>query len=96
MEQLKWLMDNCKASVSITCNNHRDQHISSKKYLEELDALLNISNDISPDVWNKMINTDTIVEVIAYPDMPIGSYRAYHYDIEAAIEEVICSIKSFI
>jgi hypothetical protein len=94
MEQLKWLMDNCKASVSVTCNIHKDNYESAKAYLTQMDSLIGIREYTSPDVWDKMIAIDTVVEVIAYPETPIGSYRAYHYDIEAAVEAVIYSIKN--
>lgn len=89
MERLKWLIENCKAEVSINCNTHRNEHQSAKDYLEQCDRLMKIKEDIFPGVWNKMITSNTIIEVRAYPQTSIGFYHAYHYDLESALEEVI-------
>jgi len=89
-EKIKWLFDRCKASVSISQNNHRDYHESITDYLEAQIA----KGEIKKDVLEEMIKRDTIICVHAYPDTPIGFYAEYHYDLEAAIDLIIGHIKN--
>ena len=48
--------------------------------------------DISKEVYEKMIELNTIIELQFYPDTPIGSYKIYHYDLEMAIDEALTII----
>ena len=50
-------------------------------------------DDIESDVLNKMIETNTMIELQFYPDTPIGFYKIYHYDLEQAIDIALNSIK---
>lgn len=86
MNELKELLSKCKASVSITVNQHRDYYQSVKDYIEgqaQLDE--DLIEEIGLDVYEEMQKTNTVIEVQAYPDTPIGSYRILHYDIDKAV-----------
>ena len=48
--------------------------------------------DIESDVYEKMKELNTIVELQYYPDTPVGFYKVYHYDIEKAIDEALSSL----
>ena len=89
-EKIKWLFDRCKASVSISQNNHRDYYESITDYLE---AQI-LKGEIKKDVLEEMIKQDTIICVHAYPDTPVGFYAEYHYDLETALDLVISYIKN--
>lgn len=39
-----------------------------------------------------MIETNTIVELQFYPDTPIGFYRVYYCDLDAALDEAYCAL----
>ena len=86
MNQLEKLFSKCKASVSITVNQHRDYYQSVKDYIEE-QALLDeeLIKEIGFDVYEEMVKANTVIEIQAYPDTPIGSYRVIHYDIDEAV-----------
>lgn len=85
MEKLIELITKCKASVTITVNDHRNYYETVKeKFNEEPDA--GFRDEIDDDVFNKMVETDTVIEIQLYPDTPVGFYRVYHYDIEKAID----------
>ena len=39
-----------------------------------------------------MKKSNTVVEIQAYPDTPIGSYRVIHYDIDKAIDIMLICV----
>lgn len=87
MNELKELLSKCKASVSINVNQHRDYYQSVKDYIEEQAQLdEDLIEEIGLDVYEEMQKTNTVIEIQAYPDTPIGSYRVMHYDIDKAIQ----------
>lgn len=86
MNKLKELLSKCEASVSITVNQHRDYYQSVKDYIEEQAQLdEELIEEIGLDIYEEMKKTDTVIEIQAYPDTPIGSYRVMHYDIDEAV-----------
>jgi len=95
MNNLKELLSLCKNSVSIRVNEHRDYYETVEQSLKDLYDFgnENYKEEIPEDVLNKMIETDTIISVQAYPHTSIGFYRVHHYDLDKAIEEVLNSIK---
>ena len=86
MRELKELLSLCKASVTININEHRDYYQTVESYIEER-QLTNkeLKDEIGLDVYEKMKELNTIIEIQAYPDTPIGSYSVMHYDIDMAI-----------
>lgn len=88
-EKIKWLLERCKASVSISVNDHRDYHESIQQHLDN-----QIENgEIDKEVLDEMVRRDTLVKVQAYPDTPVGFYSEYHYDLDTALDLVIGYIK---
>ena len=81
MNKLKELIKKTKCSVTITVNNHRDYYETIEKYIN-----LEKRKEISSDIWEKMIESDTCIELQVYPETPIGFYVIYHYDIEKVID----------
>ena len=81
MKKLQDLIKKAKCSVSITINSHRDFYETIEEHIESDDR-----EDISKDVWDKMIELDTCVRLQFYPDTPIGFYVIHHYDVEMAID----------
>jgi len=95
MNKLKELLSKCKASVSITVNQHRDYYQSVKEYIEEQVQLdEDLIEDIGLDVYKEMQKTNTIIEIHAYPDTPIGSYRVIHYDVDKAIDIMLTCVNA--
>jgi len=81
MKKLQDLIKKTKCSVSITVNNHRDYYETIEQYVQPEEK-----QDISNDIWQKMIELDTCIELQFYPDTPVGFYKIYHYDIEKVID----------
>jgi hypothetical protein len=87
-EKIKLLYSTCKAGVLISINEHRN-------YYETIEE--NIGNKldgINPAVLCKMKELDTLIVIQFYPDIPIGFYLVYHYDLELAIDETLELLKS--
>lgn len=91
MEKFKELQRLCKCSVSIGANNHRDYYQSVADYL--FDCNLD-DEDIDSVTLQKMIDTDTVIEVYCYPNTPIGSYRVFHYDVNMAMDLMLECVKN--
>jgi len=81
MKKLQDLIKNTKCSISIDINNHRNYYETIEQHIEPEDR-----EEISNDVWAKMIELDTCVRLQVYPYTPIGSYVIHHYDVEMAID----------
>ena len=94
MEKFKQIVSLCKASVEISVNNHRDYYQSVKSYIEDANSANDLFDDLDLKVYDEMIRRNTIVEIQAYPDTPIGFYKVYHYDIDIAMDEIIEAIKN--
>jgi len=95
MEKLKELLALCKCSVTIEVNNHKDCYQSVKEYIEEKDSYIDdFINDIGLEVYQKMIDTDSIIEIQAYPNTPISFYVVCHYDLDSALDIILSQIKN--
>lgn len=92
MNNLIKLLFLCKYGVFLTVNEHRDYYRTVEQKLNELSTAENIS-EISNEIKQKMIETNTIIELQFYPNTPIGSYILLHYDIEKILEEAIELLK---
>ena len=92
MEKLQKLIEKCKCGVHITVNNHRDYYETVEQHFKGNPIVEEDLEDIEADVYEKMKELNTIVELQYYPDTPIGFYKIYHYDIEKAIDEALTSL----
>jgi hypothetical protein len=89
MEKLKRLVEACKFGFSFYVNNHLTCRLSIPKYLESVSADI-----LDSDVYNKMLHTRSLIEIICYPNNSVGSFTVYHYDIELAIDEALKIIEN--
>lgn len=90
MKKLNELKDKCKASVTITINQHKDYLQTVQQYFDDLLRRKEIDEeDLEPNIVLKMIDTDTIIDIQFYPNTPVGFYRVFHYDLELAINECL-------
>lgn len=80
----------CKASVNISVNEHRDYYMSVTEHLKDLGPE---PIEVEPDILQKMIETDTVVELHFYPITPVSFYLTFHYDIRLALEEALAELE---
>jgi hypothetical protein len=87
-EKLQSLISRCKASVSIEINQHRDYYLTIEESIAEYGDGKEKDN-IDSEVFAKMIESDTCVEIQFYPRTPIGFFKVYHYDVDLALDECL-------
>ena len=92
MEKLNKLIQRCKCGVYLTVNLHRDYYETVEQHFKSNPINEEDLEDIDKDVYEKMKETNTIIELQYYPDTPIGFYKVYHYDLEMAIDEALSSL----
>ena len=52
-----------------------------------------IDADFEAKDYQKMVETDTVIEIAAYADTPVGFFSVYHYDLEMALDEILKEIE---
>jgi len=91
VQRLIQLIEACKCSVHITVNQHRDYYESVDVYMSNRDDA-----EVAPEVLQKMIESDTVIQVQCYPRTPIGSFSVFHYDVKSAIEEAMAELSTLV
>lgn len=89
MDKLNKILSAIKVSFHLTVNPHRDYYETVDRYLENNDLMDEVSNSII----DKMKELNTIIEIIIYPETPVGSYVIYHYDIDKAFDEAMDALR---
>lgn len=89
MEKLNKLIKECKCGIHLTINSHRDYYETVEQHFKSNPINEEYLEDIDSDIYDKMKETDTIIELQIYPDTPIGYYKIYHNDLELAINEAL-------
>lgn len=90
-ELIEKLVSMCKGSVSITFNNNTTNYETIKECLES--DFTGLYKNIDPEVKERMIELNRMVEVHPYPDTPIGFYHIVHYDLDEALKQAIEAIE---
>lgn len=88
-DKLQVLISRCKGAVYISVNEHRNCYDSVEQHLANMPPR---TDDIDPDVREKMIQLDTVVEVQFYPLTPVGFHVVYHHDLDAALDEALACL----
>lgn len=88
-DRLEHLISLCKATVTVTINDHKNDYQSVGDYLTDRTLIGAFPIDLAEDVTAEIIKRDLIVEVQAYSDTPVGFYLCVHYDLATAIKTVI-------
>lgn len=91
MEKLKELASLCKAGIEISINDHKSYYESVEQYVNEEER-----DDIEEDVFNEMINRDTVVKIKTYAESPVSFFVVYHYDIDMAIDIMLDDVVNYL
>lgn len=92
MEKLNKLIQRCKCCVYLKVNSHRDYNETVEQYFKSYPSYEEDLENIDKDVYEKMKEINTIIELQYYPDTSIGFYKVYHYDLEMAIDIALSSL----
>ena len=87
MKTLEELQKLCAASVTLSINKHRDYHESVETHLNNLSSLLDGLETEQSEI-DKMITTNTVVELQFYPRSPGGSYILFGASIDYVLSQI--------
>lgn len=94
-ENINYLIDRCKGSVTISINPHKDYNETIQELYDELIE----DGQITPDILQEAIKRNNLVHVFAVADGVIAEtyevsyFSTYHYDIATAVAIVAGMIK---
>lgn len=89
-DRIEKLAGLCKASVSITYNEHTTNYETVEQYVRwVIENLGGNFEEERPVDLDKMIENDSVVEVHFYPHTPIGFYNLIGYDLDRLLDEAI-------
>jgi len=89
-DKLKELLSHCAAGCYININAHKDIYQTTADALADIEKEQDIK--LPPEDKQKMIETDTIIEIIYYPRTPIVRHQVLHWDIDQALDEAIAML----
>jgi len=85
MEKLNYLFATCKGGVFIEYNEH-------KLYNETVEQFLTGQGEkqyIDQEIWQQMIELDTIIGIEFYFPARDEPYSIYHYDLDYALDQCL-------
>lgn len=88
-DKFRFIINNCKASVTIECNPHKDYYQTVKEYLDDFDQDASEQIDVDEKI-------DSLFVMQAYPLTPIGFYKVYSNDLDGAINKMFNYIQGAI
>jgi len=90
-DKLQQLIEKTKCSITLEINLHEDNYQTVVDYLSEFPHNQFV-DDMPKEIYNKMIETNTIIELYVYPDNPISYYKIYGYDLDMVLDEALAEI----
>ena len=94
MDLLAKLMERCKCGIHLAINEHRDEYLTVQQQLDWFDRL-GCPPEISEEVRAGILKDGTIVNLIFYPDTPIGSYQIVHYSLDEALKSAFDCLERY-
>jgi len=88
MDNLNLLKTKCKAGIMLLINDHKNNYETVEEFFEKR-RLLDEEFEIDSEIEKLMIEKDTVIEIIFYPDTPVGFHSELHYDIDLALKEAM-------
>lgn len=79
---LENLVAQCKGSVNVAFNGHRDCYDSLEEYIDAEERF----SDTPDDVRAAILEAGTVVEIQFYPDTPIGFYTVLGRSLDEAVD----------
>jgi hypothetical protein len=93
MDKLRKLFMLCKAGVFIEYNEHKLYNDTVAEFLIGQGE----REYIEINVWDKMIELDTIIGIEFHPDAFVDSHSVFHYDLDLALDkclEIVANLTS--
>lgn len=90
-DKLQQLIEKTKCIITLEINLHKHNYETVIDYLSNFPHS-NYAEDITKEIYDKMVETDTIIELYVYPDNPISFYKIYGYDLDMVLDEALAEI----
>lgn len=91
MDKLKALLKRCKYGAYISIDSHRILGISVEQAIQTAYDF-GIDWNVSDDVLAKMIEADTVVIIVYYPNSDEEPWKCWHHDLDAALDAALASL----
>jgi hypothetical protein len=85
MSKIDDIFRRCKAGVYITHNENKCYY----QTLEEYFISNNYREDVTDDVYNGMLERDSMISIQMYIRTPVGFAIVFHYDLEKALDDCL-------
>lgn len=94
MERVQKLIDKCGGMFSIKVDGHKKAGQSVSDHVMQANVFSdNLINDIGVNVYNKMLELDTVVFLVFWVGGNTKSYQVIHYDVEQAVDEALALLE---
>lgn len=71
-------------TVSLEVNDHKGGYETVEEYLSS-DWHKDLLEDTPKEIYDKMIELNTIIELQVYPENSVGFYKLYHWNLEQIV-----------
>ena len=92
--KLQKIMDMCDYAVDVYINDHKSMYETVEEYLGGR-ALSICDEDLPPGVKKIMIEKDIVIHIQAYARLPGVFIHAFHYDLEACMDNIIGVLEEY-
>lgn len=86
MERIKRLISTCKGSISIEIDGHKDCYDTVSHYVLGKHSQSDDQEFAQSDVFAKMVELGTCINVRFYPHTPVSFFSIWHYDLDMALD----------
>lgn len=83
-DKLQQLIEKTKCSITLEINLHKDYYDTVVDYLKGFPH-----DDIPQEIYDKMVETNTVIELHVYPNTPNSFYKIYGYDLDMVLNEAL-------
>ena len=90
LEKLLNIVKLADCEVSLNFNPNKANYESIEDYFEWKELIINDhhpDSDIPEEIYNEIVSSENLIELIIYPNTPITSVTFFHYDLSEIIKE---------
>ena len=89
-DKLNLLISKCKASVTVSVNDHKGRYMTAKKVIDDSKGdPQSLYEDVSAEVLKEMAKRNEIIYIQFYLRTPVSFYSVAHYDLDMALDECL-------
>lgn len=86
--RMQKILEHCKGSITLKVNEQRAYNQHARAQLEHLDQQ-GAPLEFTQEVRDKIIATDTLIDLVIYPGASADGYQIVHHDLEQVLAEAL-------